>query len=337
MTSYALFVHDNPGFGGVGHIAAQLADGLQACGWEVEHWNVRHARGDAPQLAARLSRRGGIAIATQNFSAAYACAGLAALSRRPWVMWVHGPILDVLRMGRTSWAKRAWLRWFYRRTRFAVCSSEASRTSLVEFCGAAHHASQVEVIRNTAHPAFFTQQPLTRAAGHELGLVGRVSSEKQPLLALQVLRALPSQYKLHVVGDGPLTPELRAAGVEEIAAGRLVLAGAQAIDAQTYRRWDVSLLCSVYEGYPLVPLESMASGVPVVCTPIPAAVEMLGTHAPYMLAHDATPQAIAQAVLQLAQRDAAAVQRDIASINHDHDPHDFVRRWDELLTQRLRG
>lgn len=335
MTRYVLFVHDNPGFGGVGHVAAHLADALQERGWEIEHWNVRHARGQVLQLAARLARRRGIVVATQNFSAAYVSALLALLSARPWVMWVHGPVLDVLRMANASPAKRGWLRWFYRRTRHAVCSSEASRASLLEFCGPLHSAARVEVIRNTAAPSFFGAPLDARSPGHALGFVGRLSPEKQPLVALDVLRALPSHYTLHVVGDGPLAPQLRAAGAQEISAGRLVLAGAQQIGAQTYRQWDVTVLCSVYEGYPLVPLESLASGVPVVSSPIPAVVEMLSTHAPGMLARDGTAAAIAQAVQDLAQKDPAQVQRDIAQVNHEHDPGTFVRRWDELLAECL--
>jgi glycosyltransferase involved in cell wall biosynthesis len=334
-TGYVLFVHDNPGFGGVGHVAAQLADGLQQRGWDVEHWNVRHARGQVFEMAGRLARRRGIVVATQNFSAAYVSALVALLGRRPWVMWVHGPVLDVLRTGNPSAAKRGWLQWFYRRTRHAVCSSEASRASLLEFCPPMKNTARVDVIRNTAASSFFAEPRDPHAPGRELGFVGRLSPEKQPLVALEVLRALPPEYKLHFVGDGPLMPQLRAAGAQELAAGRLVLAGARTIVADTYRRWDVTLLCSIYEGYPLVPLESLASGVPVVSSPIPAVVEMLGTHAPCMLARDGTAAAIAQTVQDVLRRDPAQVQRAIAHVNRDHDPGDFVRRWDELLTEGL--
>jgi glycosyltransferase involved in cell wall biosynthesis len=252
-------------------------------------------------------------------------------------MWVHGPVVDVLRMGNTGSAKKAWLHWFYRHTDHAVCSSDASRDSLLRFCGDAGPPARIDVIRNTAAPGFFGMPLQARAAGHEIGVVARLSPEKRPFLALEALRALPAGHKLHFVGDGPLMTQLRKAAAKEIADGCVVLAGAQSITAQTYRRWDVTLLCSVYEGYPLAPLESLASGVPVVCSPFPAAVEMLGTHAPYMLARDDSAEAIARAIQQLQQRDPAQVQDDIARINSDHDPKDFVRRWDEMLTERLRG
>jgi glycosyltransferase involved in cell wall biosynthesis len=215
-----------------------------------------------------------------------------------------------------------------------VCSSEISRSSLLEFCGA-HRAPKIDVIRNTAARAFFGGAPESRGFGRRLGFVGRLSPEKQPLLALEVLRSLPAEYSLHLVGDGPLMPQVRAAGEQEISAGRLVLAGAQTISAPTYRQWDITMLCSAYEGYPLVPLESLASGVPVVSSPIPAAVEMFERHAPYMLSRDGTAGSIADAVQALALRDAMQVRQDVGKINRDHDPQQFAQRWAELLAERL--
>jgi glycosyltransferase involved in cell wall biosynthesis len=337
MSKYALFVHDNPGFGGVDHITMQLVTGLQDRGWTIEHWYLRRRGLDVLRLASRAIRQRGVVVATQNFSAAYAAALLAVLCRRPWVMWVHGPVLDVLRMAGTGNAKRAWLRWLYRRTKVVVCSSVASQQSLLDFCGRDRSkALHAQVIRNTAAPAFLDAPRAARPWGHNLGFVGRVSVEKQPLIALQVLQALPSSYRLHVVGDGPLMDSLKAAGAKEIEQGRLILAGRQTITAQTYRQWDVTLLCSTYEGYPLAPLESLASGVPVACSPIPATTEMLGTHAPYMLASDHSPGALARTVEGLSQCVQAEVDGDIDKINRDHDPGQFVRQWDQHLTDCLR-
>jgi len=337
MTRYALFVHDNPGFGGVDQVAAQLATGLKARSWEIEHWHPRREGADALRLAAQLRRRRGLVVATQNFSAAYAAAALAALSRRPWAMWVHGPVLDVLRIAQASAAKRACLRYFYRRAKVIVCASAASQQSLIDFCGCDRAKGlRTEVIRNTAAASFFEPSRAPRLPGHDIGFVGRLAAEKQPLTALRVLQSLPASYRLHVVGDGPLIDPLKAAGAAEIAAGRLILAGRQAITAQTYRQWDATILCSAYEGYPLVPLESLASGVPVVSTPIPAATEMLWTHAPYMLARDPSADAIARAVVDLLQRDPGVIACDIDKINQDHDPEQFVRQWDLLMADCLR-
>lgn len=335
MTKHVLFVHDNRSLGGVGQMSQQLAAGLQGMGWSVDHLNLAQPGGVWQHLS-RVDRERGVILATQNFSTAYIACALAALARRPWVMCVHGPVTRVLELARPHAPKRALLRFTYRRAPVIVCSSQASLDALTSFHAPVRGKQKLRVIRNTAAPAFFdagAAQP-ARAAGR-LGFVGRLSPEKQPGVLVEALKLLPSSYTLDVVGTGPLAPQLAHQGWAQIAAGRLRLAGQQQVSAATYRQWGATLLSSSYEGYPLVLLESLASGVPVVSTPIPPAKEMLEAHAPYMLARDASPQAVADAVQALAARPADDVARDIAAVNAMHDPRAFIAGWDDVLTQAL--
>lgn len=335
MTRHVLFIHDNRSLGGVGRVSQQMAAGLQASGWSVDHLNLAH-RGEAFVRLRRVDRLQGVIVATQNFSTAYAACALAAVARRPWVMCVHGPVTRVLEAARPGAFKRALMRWTYRRAPVIACSSQASLDALQSFCAVDAGRQRVRVIRNTAAPAFFDAPAAPpRRPTRRLGFVGRLSAEKRPQVLLEMLRALPAEYRLEIVGAGPLAPALAEQGRAEIAAGRLHFAGQQEIDAATYRRWDATVLASSYEGYPLVLLESLASGVPVATTPIPPALEMLGRHAPYMIARDATPQALADSVQDLARRDAGELERGIAAVNADHDPRAFITAWDELLAQAL--
>lgn len=336
MKRHALFVHDNRSLGGVGHVSQQIALGLSQRGWAVDHLNLAQPASAWAHLS-KVSQAKGVIVATQNFSTSYVACALGAIAGRPWVMCVHGPVTDVIRMARVDAFKQKLMRFVYRRAPVIVCSSQASLQSLRRFCPT--EASQrVDVIRNTADPAFFTSGARTpRQHSHSLGFVGRLSEEKRPMLLVETLRALPRDYRLQLVGTGPLAPQLVESASEEIANGRLRFAGQLRVDAQTYRQWDVTLLASAYEGYPLVLLESLASGVPVVSTPIAAAVEMLGTHAPYMLAQDDSAQALARAVQDVLAMDGARVARDIAAINAQHDPAAFIDRWDQLLSESLRA
>jgi glycosyltransferase involved in cell wall biosynthesis len=334
MSRHVLFVHDNRSLGGVGAMSQQIAQGLALRGWSIEHLHVSGVAASLPAVA-RLARRAGVVLATQNFSASYVAAGIAAACRRPWVMCVHGPITEVLEAAPPSAAKRRLLHWTYRRAPVIACSSQASLDSLQRFHPVGMQGQRVEVIRNTAAPAFFEAARGERSPAHRLGFVGRLSPEKQPLLLAQMLRHLPQNYALDVVGAGPLAQQLEESAHPEIAARRLHLHGLQRVTPDTYRQWLATVLCSSYEGYPLVLLESLASGVPVVSTPIAPAVEMLERHAPYMLARDGSPAGLAGAVVDLARRDRAQVARDIAAINRDHDPQQFVARWDELLSRAV--
>jgi glycosyltransferase involved in cell wall biosynthesis len=334
MNRHVLFVHDNRSLGGVGAVSRQLADGLAARGWKVDDFQLAQPRG-AFKAAQQVFRERGVIVATQNFSASYAAAALSALTGRPWVMCVHGPVTQVLEASPVSANKRAFLEWIYRRAPVIACSSRSSLDSLQAFC-ALRPAQKVAVIRNTATPGFFAASTApTELPAHRIGFVGRLSQEKQPMLLLEVLRQLPEAWQLDVVGTGPLEAAFRQAAHAEITNGRVRMHGLQPVAAATYREWQVTLLCSSYEGYPLVLLESLASGVPVVASPIPAAREMLEACAPFMVAPDDSAASIARAVLDLASRDAAEVVRAMDCVNRDHTPDDFIARWDELLTQAL--
>jgi glycosyltransferase involved in cell wall biosynthesis len=335
MTKHVLFVNDNRSLGGVGQVTQQLATGLQGLGWSVDHLNLANP-GTAWQHLTRVDRMRSVIVATQNFSTSYIACTLAAISRRPWVMCVHGPVTRVLEAAKPNALKRALLRFTYRRAPVIACSSQASMDSLLSFCEIDARRQKARVIRNTAAPLFFDGAPTVPGPKTKrIGFVGRLSAEKQPQLLIDTLKALPSDYQLDIVGTGPLAPQLVELGREEIASGRLRFAGQQTITAQTYRQWDATLLCSAYEGYPLVLLESLASGVPVACTPIAPVIEMLGQHAPSMIARDATAQALAEAVQALAASDPAELSKEIAAVNADHDPQAFIAQWDELLTESL--
>lgn len=164
-----------------------------------------------------------------------------------------------------------------------------------------------------------------------LGFVGRLSAEKQPLYLLEVIRSLPQAYQLDVIGDGPLMPDMRLKGSDLITAGRMRLLGPLPATATHYRSWQATLLCSAYEGYPMTALESLACETPCIATPISALEEMLGQHAPYMLAKDNSPGALAQAVITTLATAPAQRQLDMCAIIQAHTPEKFAQSWSHLL------
>jgi glycosyltransferase involved in cell wall biosynthesis len=160
-----------------------------------------------------------------------------------------------------------------------------------------------------------------------IGYIGRLSQEKRPHLLLETLRALPDDAHLSVVGDGVLRPELEDAGKDLMANGRLKFLGRQVSNQNLYTPYQVTLLTSKYEGCPMTALESLACGVPCVALPIPAMRELFAQEAPYLLAHDETPQALAIAVLNLMRMPKEQVQKDIARITSKHSPPKFGLSW----------
>lgn len=345
---YILLLTEESGVGGVQTTLHWLESGLAEHGWQVTRLPVRRGR---PSLWAcwQAARRAQVLVASNNFWPAYAAVALAWLARRPSVVWVHGPLQEVLQQAGASRLKIGWLRTVYQRASQLVCASQTSCDSLVRVMTQARPdaaramQSRMRVIRNPAvlpgAGGVSTPMPANRSATEvmALGFVGRLSPEKQPLQLLPMLRLLPAACQLHVVGDGELMGAMRSAGQDLLVQGRLHLHGQQTVTAQTYRAWQATVLCSRYEGYPMTALESLACGVPCVSTPIPAMQEMLGKQAPLWLAHDDSPAALAQAVQRCLAQAAPDRQAAIDHLQAQHRLENFVQAWDELLTRQLQG
>lgn len=343
-----LLLTEESGVGGVQTTLHWLESGLAERGWQVTRLPVRRGR---PSLWAcwQAARRAQVLVASNNFWPAYVAVALAGLARRPSVVWVHGPLHEVLQQAGASRLKTAWLRAVYQRASHLVCASQTSGDSLMRVMTDAGSKSgravqtRMSVIRNPAvlpgaglgAAATLMPKPAPDTEVVTLGFVGRLSPEKQPLQLLPMLRLLPDTHQLHVVGDGELMGAMRSAGQDLLAQGRLHLHGQQSVSATTYQAWHATVLCSRYEGYPMTALESLACAVPCVSTPIPAMQEMLGKQAPLWLAHDDSPAALAEAVQRCLAQPTPDRQAVIELLQQQHRLDAFVQAWDELLSQLL--
>lgn len=352
-----LILTEEQGHGGVHTVTTVLQQQLQAHGWTVDTAGVR-GQVLRPLALWRQARQADVLLASNNFRPAYVTVLLGLTSRRPSVVWVHGPLREVLAQAqarddtpahltrpstpggeaaRSAVAVRTrlrhrWLRWVLRLASARVCVSETTRQSLLAWLGTG--AADARLIRNPAPactPLTGIDAPRPASDTVELGLVARLSAEKRPDLALQTLRLLPSHYRLTLMGDGPLQAMLMATGADLLRSGRLQMPGASTVNAQTWAGWQASLLCSAYEGYPMAALESLAAGVPCVGPPLPALQEMLGPAAADWLAEDDSPQALARALERCLQTPLAQRQQTALAIARQHDADTFGLRWHRLL------
>lgn len=335
-----LLIREEQGHGGIQTVLQTLQQALMNQGWDVTTLPVRPWCWSPVALcrAWRLAREADVLLASNNFRPAYGAVLLGWLTRRPAVVWVHGPLQAVLECDRPRTLKHRWLQAIYRRC-ILVSVSHTSRASLVDWMGQAE--LPVEVIHNPAPTAVATD---ARPAQHDhaqtpawidLGFVGRLSKEKRPDGLLQMLRQLPAHIRLNVVGDGPLRAELQSAGADLEHEGRLRWLGALPVEAQTYAPWQLTLLCSAYEGYPMVALESLAAGVPCVGTPLPALQEMLGAEGADWLAPEDNPHALAQTVLRVLQTPPEQRRKQSLAIARRHDATVFGQQWHALLLDQM--
>ena len=99
--------------------------------------------------------------------------------------------------------------------------------------------------------------------------VGRVVSIKRPRLAIDILKQLPSNHHLVMVGDGPLLAEVKSYVPQKVE-DRVHFPGLLSHDEalKVIAASDGLLLTSETEAYPTVVFEALALETPVFATPV---------------------------------------------------------------------
>lgn len=106
------------------------------------------------------------------------------------------------------------------------------------------------------------------ADGFLIGAVGRLSEEKGHAFLLEAVARLGFPWRLALVGDGPLEPELRTMSAELGLTDRVHFLGRLENVECVYHALDVLAQPSHREGLPLTVVEASACAVPVVATDV---------------------------------------------------------------------
>lgn len=322
-----LVLTDGNAWGGIQSMTNTLRAQLDASGWHTTQVSVRD-RGRLRLLW--MAVRADVLIASNNFYPAYLGLLLSFLSRTPLVVWVHGPLMEVLEHSHAHRWKRKFLKILYRHIQYLVFVSHQSKKSFFEMVPNA----QCHVVIPNAVPinkAIYANRPNLHAL--RLVYTGRLSAEKRPHLLIDTLRLLPTTAQLVIVGDGPMQQEIRVYGHDLLTDGRLVMTGARTFSENLYEQFHFSLLTSHYEGCPMAALESLAVGIPCISVPTPAMKEIYGKTAPYLLASCGTAEALARTIRAVAIMSSEKIGKDIAIIAARHQLPQFTRRWLEFLNK----
>ena len=120
-----------------------------------------------------------------------------------------------------------------------------------------------------------SQQPTDEAPLFVVGTVGRIQDIKnhQGLVRAfvrlrEMLPALASTLRLHIIGDGPLMAQLQVQVAATGIGDQIWLAGSRTDIASLMQEFSVFVLPSFAEGTPVTLLEAMAAGLPVVASPV---------------------------------------------------------------------
>jgi glycosyltransferase involved in cell wall biosynthesis len=227
------------------------------------------------------------------------------------------------------------------RARFVVTVCEYGKRELL----ASSHGideSKVHVVRCGLDDAFLAPAMRRGEPGKQLALIGRLSLEKGHRVLLEAagrLAADGTDFRVVLVGDGDLRPEIEhqimttglgdrieLAGWQDHAGVREILAASRAL-----------VLASFGEGLPVVIMEAMAMGLPVVSTDVGGISELVITDETGWLAPPGDAQQLAKVMKRaLDATDAELIEtgrRGRERVLRMHDVHREASSLKALFVQ----
>jgi glycosyltransferase involved in cell wall biosynthesis len=204
-------------------------------------------------------------------------------------------------------------------------------------------AAKYSVIRNGIPLDKFLARPASPGAARpriRFGTVGRLVPAKGHAVLVEAFSKIAAglpQADLRIYGYGPLETDLRELIGRLGMAGRITLEGRTDDAARVFESLDIFVFSSVNEGLPLVILEAMAAGLPIVSTRIGGVPEVAPESLFPWFAEPGNADDLAGAMLRAAQSaDLARVgaeARRMASANYGIAR--MGRRYEELYEKLL--
>ncbi len=309
---------------------ATAAPGLRGRAFNLIYWH------EAVVLAALLRRLGAVHLHCHIAKAACTVARLAApLAGVTWSFTLHGPD-DLEEPGR--WA----LRDKIARADHVACISSFCRSQAM-FHSRPEDWAKLHVVHCGVEPARYDRAPdaAPEAPPGSLLFVGRLAAAKGVAVLLDALRiALAREPSLHLtlVGDGPERPALEALarGLPATFLGTRNQAEVAALLA----RHRLLVLPSFAEGVPVVLMEALASGLPVVATRIAGISELVEDGVSGRLVPPGEEEALADAILEVLAdpgRARAMGEAGRARVRAEFDSRREAGRMAALLRHARRG
>lgn len=222
---------------------------------------------------------------------------------------------------------------------FVVAVSDYGRSQLCRWSERVHWP-KIHVVRCGADEAFFAHAPVPIPDAPHLVCVARLSGEKGHLVLLDACRELVQRgvdFRLDLVGDGELRPEIEAFLTEHGLEERVRLLGWGDADAvrRALSEARAMVLPSFMEGLPVVLMEAFALGRPCISTHVSGIPELVrpGENGWLVPAGAAIPlaDAMQEAVTASPKTIAEMGDRGRARVREDHDASREAERLRQLF------
>lgn len=257
----------------------------------------------------------------------------AKLADLPFSITVHGS--ELREIARFRLAEKT------HRAAFIACISHFGRAQLMLACPP-RDWDKLQIVRcGLSEPV----SPGKNAGTAELLCVGRLSPEKGHLVLLDALTELRRRgidFRCTLVGDGPLRAtiesQLDSRGLTE----KVRLTGSLDPE-QVDRRYDTAgavVLASFSEGVPVVLMEAMARGIPVVATNVGGVGELVQSGVNGLLVPPGDTESLTDALARILGDSAFARSlgaKGVERVREEFDLDRAVDRLDTLFQDSVRG
>lgn len=252
--------------------AMALAQRCSPPGLKARIWHLAYVI-EAAYLAGRLRAKGVQHVHNHIGENSATVAMLAAeMAGIPFSLTIHGP-------GEFDHPMEIALGEKIRRSAFVAAISSFGRSQLWRWC-AADQWKKIRVIHCGVDESFLDQAPSAPPDNQRLVSIGRLSEQKGQLLLVEAAAAVAAkgtQFELVLIGDGPMRAELERA-IQRLGLNGIVrIAGW--MDSDAIRRELIAsralVMPSFAEGLPVVIMEALALGRPVLSTAIAGIPELV--------------------------------------------------------------
>jgi glycosyltransferase involved in cell wall biosynthesis len=275
--------------------AGPVAKQLRERGVDVHPLGAR-GPGDLPRTISRLLRL----VRGRRFDTVFSFLMHANVVAAVAARWWWGDDVRLLQSIQTT---QPWPWWHWRLQSLAqeqagriVVPSASVATAARDWAGVP--AEKIVVIPNAVDvPAGAATPRGEPRPPYRVGFIGRLHPVKRVPDLLRALAQLPRDYAtLDVFGDGPARPEIESAIGALGIADRVTLHGSVPRADEALASMDVLVLPSEAEGLPVVPIEAMAAGVPVVATDVPGTRDVVRHESTGLLVPSGDPPSLARAI-----------------------------------------
>jgi glycosyltransferase involved in cell wall biosynthesis len=196
------------------------------------------------------------------------------------------------------------------------------------------HPNKITTIYNGVDLDRFTYQKKEKGEVYKVGILARLSPEKNHKLFLEIAEKLKNDPKIqfHIGGDGPQYPKIHKMIDALDLAHHVQMLGEVKNPESFIKEMDVLVLTSHREVFPMVVLEAMAIGTPIVSIDVGGINEAIASHEFGCLVSDYSAESFCQHIL--AMKENQQLRNEISQCARDRVQKNFS--LDIMLTCTMR-